>query len=255
MTSIVRFRFSGLWNSEYPLVVNRILDIAGAHNPHAKHLGVSFDRLEAFRQQLAKIEVQERADRDSAKLSELDQQRDTLFNIIYAVAKAFQRTPMLDVSHNAAQIIAAMKKHGYNIPAANYTAETKRLYDLNADFLSQPDLMAALSALSLKPLFERMDVLNKEFDQLFMQRSKRQAETEKIDIRTIRIECDKALTMFWNTIEFRCAEYGEEEYIKLVNEINNLNTYYKQQLAARAARRKAKQDVDKEEPIKPMNDE
>ena len=254
MTGIVKFRYSGLWNSEYPLVINRIIDIVAGHNPQAIHLGLSFDRLLSFRPQLAKIETQERADRDSAKLSEFDQQRDTLFNVVYAVAKAFQRTPMPDVSQHAARVIAAIKKHGNNIPAANYTAETKRLYDLAADFASQPDVMASLAALSLQPLFERMEVINREFDQLFMQRSKRQAETEKTDIRTIRVECDKALTMLWNTIEFRCVEYGEEEYIKLINAINNINTYYKQQLAARAARRKAKQDVEKEEPIKPMEE-
>ena len=122
MASIVKFRFPGLWNSEYPLVVNRILEIVGAYNPQAIHLGLSFERLEAFRPQLVKIEAQERADRDSATLSELDQQRDTLFNVVYTVAKSFQRTPMPYVSQHAARVVTAFKKHGNNIPAANYTA-------------------------------------------------------------------------------------------------------------------------------------
>ena len=67
MISIVKFRFSGLWNNECSLVANRIIDIVGAHQPQFIHLGLSFDRLEAFRPQLAKIEAQERA--DSATLS------------------------------------------------------------------------------------------------------------------------------------------------------------------------------------------
>ena len=47
-------------------------------HPHSIHLGVSFDRLAAFRTALSKIDVQERTDSESAALSELDQQRDTL---------------------------------------------------------------------------------------------------------------------------------------------------------------------------------
>ena len=252
METIVKFRFPGLWNSEYPLVVNRIIDIVEANNPQTIHLGLSFDRLSAFRPQLSKIEAQERADRDSAALSELDEQRDTLFNIVYAVAKAFQRTPMPEVSGNAARIITALKKHGNNIPAANYTAETKRLYDLTADLTAQPDVMASLAALSLKPLFERMAELNKAFDLLFMQRNQRQSETERVDIRAIRLECDKAITMLWSAIEFCSNEYGEEKYVPLVKSLNTLNAYYKQQLAARATRRKAKAEVGEEEQIKPM---
>jgi len=77
MLSIIKVRFQGLWNSEYPLVVNRLIDIVERYNPHSIHLGVSFDRLAAFRTALSKIDVQERADSESAALSELDQQRDT----------------------------------------------------------------------------------------------------------------------------------------------------------------------------------
>jgi hypothetical protein len=251
MTSIVKFRYSGLWNSEYPLVVNRLIDIVERHEPHALHLGVSFDRLAAFRGQLAKIEVQERADRDSAQLSELDQRRDTFFNVIYAVAKAFQRTPIGEVSNHAHRIVTLFKKHGITMGSANYTAQTKRLYDMSADVAAQPEVTASLETLSLKPLFEQMCEVNQEFDALFMQRKHRQAETEHIEIRAIRNECDKAITLLWNAIEHGIAEHGAEQYTPLVNGINTLNAYYKQQLAARATRRKAKQAVENEDAIVP----
>jgi len=251
MISIIKFRFQGLWNSEYPLVVNRIIDITERHNPDALHLGVSFNRLAAFRPQLAKIEIQERADRDSATLSELDQQRDTLFNVIYTVAKAFQRVPIGDISNQAHRIVTLYKKHGTTMASANYTAQTKRLYDMQADFTANADAMTALETLSLKPLFTRMDELNRQFDALFMTRQLRQAETERVDTRAIRTECDKAITLLWNAIEHCMAERGEQPYIPLVNAINTLNAYYKQQLAARATRRKAKQPVEKEEAITP----
>ena len=251
MNSIIKIRFQGLWNSEYPLVVTRLIDIVERHNPHAIHLGVSFDRLATFRGQLAKIEVQERADRDSAQLSELDQQRDTLFNVIYTVAKAYQRTPIAEVSNHAHRIVTLYKKHGITMASANYTAQTKRLYDLVADFRANPDAMASLDALSLAPLFERMYEINCDFDALFMARKQRQAETERVDTQAIRTECDKAITLLWNAIDFCIAERGAADYTPLVNAINRLNAYYKQQLTARATRRKARQQVETETPIAP----
>jgi hypothetical protein len=249
MTHIVKVRYQGLWNSEYPLVVARLINTVEAHNPQALRLQRSFGRLAEFRPALVKIAVQEKADRDSALLSELDQQRDTLFNVIYGVAKAFKRTPMAEPSGHGTQILTILEKHGVDIPTANYTAETKRLYDLDADIRSRPDVMDSLQALSLRPLFERMGEVNSEFDRLFVQRHERQSETELIDIRAIRLECDKAIASLWSAIEFCMDEYGETEYIPLVNAINTANTYYKRQLAARAARRKSGKEVDTEEPI------
>jgi hypothetical protein len=255
MVNIVKYRFPGLWNSEYPLVVNRIIDIVEKHAPYDLHLGQSFDRLASFRPQLAKIEVQERTDKDSAMLSELDQQRDTLFNIIHTVSKSFQRTPIEEISNHAHRIMTILKKHGRNISSTNYTADTKCLYDLITDIKAQPEAIQSLEALSLLPLFERMGEANAEFDRLFMQRNQRQAETERIDVRSIRLECDKAIMLLWNAIEFCCNEYGEQNYLPLIAAINNLNTYYKQQLVARAARRKSNRNVSDEKPIDPMNEQ
>jgi len=251
MASIIKVRFQGLWNSEYPLVVNRLIEIVERHNPHAIGLGVSFDRLAAFRTPLSRIEVQERADRESAQLSELDQQRDTLYNAIYQAAKAFQRVPIAEVSNHAHRIVTLFKKHGASMSAANYTAQTKRLYDMLADATAQPEIMASLEALSLKPLFEQMCEVNREFDALFMERKHRQGEAERVDTRAIRNECDKAITLLWSAIEFNIAERGADDYVALVNAINVLNSYYKQQLAARATRRKARQAVAQEAAIVP----
>ena len=254
MLKIVKFRFQGLWNSEYPLVVIRLLEILDRHNPHTIHLGFSFDRLSAFRQQLENITVLERTDSESPQLNDLDHQRDTLFNVIYSAAKAFQRAPSGDISSHASKIISVFKKHGNNIPTTNYTAQSKRMGDLIADITSQPDILNSLKELSLLTMFEQMSSINREFDALFMERKYRRGETERLDIRNVRLECDKAITFLWNSIEMCISQYGAEKYITLVNTINELNSYYKQRLAARATRRKTKQSAETEEPIIPIDD-
>ena len=252
---IVRFRFNGLWNSEYPLVVTRFLDIVQKHNPDAIHLGFAYRRLTAFRGQLERMTVQERANSDSTLLSELDQKRDTLFNIIYQAAKAFQRTPDAAVSDHAHRIVTVFKKHGKGIPAANYTSETKRLFDLVADVRAQPAVMESLEALSLRLPFEQMDEANRAFEAMFVERKVKRAEDERVDARTLRMECDRAITFLWNTIEMCITQYGQENYKTLVETINQFNAYYKQKLTARATRRKAKQAVEKEDAIAPYTAE
>jgi len=256
MANIIKFKYQGLWNSEYPLVVNRLIDIVQSHSPHNLHLGISYERLAAFRTPLSKIEIQEKADSESALLSELDQQRDTLYNVMYAVAKALQRAPMGEVSNRAHRVVLLFKKHGVSMAVSNYTAQTKRLYDLAADARAQPEILSALEAMALQPLFERMCELNEQFDALFMARKQRraEAEAERVDVRAIRTECDKAISLLWAAIEHCIAERGAADYTPLLNHINKLNAYYKQQLAARATRRKAKQAVEKESAIVPFVD-
>ena len=246
---IVKYKLSGLWNSEYPLVVNRIIDIVEAHKPQTINLGLNFDLLAAYRTQLDKIYKQERADKDSVRLREIDNERDMIFKIIFSVSKTFQRSPITEIRQNATQVMNLLKKHGINISVANYTAETKRLYDLASDVNANPNIMASLKTLLLKSHFERMCELNKEFDVLFMQRNHKKAENGKLDIRSIRKECDKEITSFWCAIELCCKLYGKEKYMPMVNEINTLNSHYKQLIASRKTGRKTKNGDKKEEPV------
>ncbi|MDR1155058.1 MAG: DUF6261 family protein [Bacteroidales bacterium] len=248
---IIKFKLGGLWHSEYPLVIKRLTAIIARFNPEALHLQRAYSVLAAFGPQLDQMEKQELADADSTRLSELDQVRDTLFSVTLAVASAFKRAPVREYSEPALVILALLKKHGHDIPAANYTAETKRLYDLCANFRRQPEALDALGCLSLRPLFEHLESANVEFDKLFMLRHENRASAGRVDSRVIRAECDKAITAVWNAIEFCMVEYGEDAYTDLVNAINRYNAYYKQQLAARATRRKAKENVSGEKPISP----
>ena len=251
MSNIVKFRYSGFWNSEYPLVVKRLIDIVGSFDVATLKLEASYNKLASFLPNLAKIEVQEKSDSDSKRLDELDQIRDTNYNIIHSVAKNFQRSTIQEFSDYGHKIVSLVNKRKSDIPTTNYTAETKRLYDFIADAESQPEIMEAIEKLSLSEQFAEMKQANIDFDELFMERNKRQAEN-RIDVLTIRRECDKAITKLWSAIDQGCYEDGKEMYMPMLNIINHLNSYYKQQLTARATRRKAKQDVSKEDPIKPL---
>ncbi len=92
-----------------------------------------------------------------------------------------------------------------------------------------------------------MQVANTEFEKVFMQRTKENAQIEKIDSKKIRLEADKVIRRFFQYLELYQEEYEDVNYLPLVTEINELMSYYKAQLAARATRRKTKKEneVDK----------
>lgn len=251
MTKIIRFRYSALWNSEYPLVVNQIIDLVEAHELHKLHVEKTVAQLIAFRPQLAEFESAEVFDPDDGILSELYRQREILFKIIYAVTKLFQGSLIDEIGNHARCMTPLVKKHRENITSAFYVAKTKCFYDLIADVKAHPEIMKSLEALSLTPFFVQMEEMNTEFDRLFIQQSQHQEENKKINIRSIRLECDKAIAMLWKVIEFCCNEYGEQDYLPFITEINNLNAYYKQQLTERADKRKANRKISEEEPIEP----
>lgn len=249
MKKVIRFKLSGLWNREYPLVVSRIIDIAFRYDPETLHLGKKFGRLESCREPLAQIEAKERSNRYSALMSEYDQKRDIYVNVIYAVAKEFRRTSLPIVGEAANQLLEMFAKHGKNIARDNYTAETKRLFDIIADIERSPELREALDKLSLTPVFEGLKTANIRFDETFMERNRLFAD--KTDIRAIRTACDAAVYGFFDAVDYCTGEYPEQDYSGLIKELNQLNTYYKQQLKARQSRRLAGKDVSKEEPILP----
>lgn len=116
-----------------------------------------------------------------------------------------------------------------------------------SEIKATPSIESAFSSLGISSLIEQLQVANTEFEKVFMQRTKENAQIEKIDSKKIRLEADKVIRRFFQYLELYQEEYEDVNYLPLVTEINELMSYYKAQLAARATRRKTKKEneVDK----------
>lgn len=247
----IRFRLSGLRNSEFIMVIRRLLIILGKYSLEQLRLMPSFLRLDAFRPLLDKMALLARNDELDEVVGETDRERDTLVSVIYATAKAARRSPNPRTSKHGEAIVNLFKKHGTDIAADNYAAETKRIDDLIADAERTPAVMEALHARALMEDFEQLKDANVRFEAAFMERNKYASTLETIDTKAIRNQCTKAVNSLWNAIDHYVEDYGPEDYEELVRENNQLTSYYKRQLKARQTRRLAKQDVSKEPPITP----
>ena len=90
--STLSFPFIQLRNSEYPLVVERIIEIVKKHNLEELHLQKSFDRLAAFEEDLKKREVQSNNTAATDEITEKDDLRDKLTRAIFTIANAYKNS-------------------------------------------------------------------------------------------------------------------------------------------------------------------
>ena len=244
-TKINRLQLNHLWNSEYTRFVNQVVDVFVKYDSEKLHLQKAFGKLLNVLPDLEKVKAQEQGNALSNTLQELDDDRANLIKAIFMNAKILGRVKRLSIAPHAVVLKRILKIHGSDIATANYSSATKRTSDLLADYESKADMKTAVEALSLKMLFDELNIVNKQFADLFLQRTEEVSAAEKIDSRSIRAKTDKIMYAFFKAFEFCSSEYDETDYATPANELNELIDFYKTQLKARATRSKTGGDAGK----------
>jgi len=248
-TKINRLQLNHLWNSEYTIFVNQVVGIFIKYDPEKLHLQKAFGKLLNVLPNLEKVKAQELSNEHSNLLQELDNDRANLIKAIFMNAKILGRVRRLSIAPHVVVLKRFLKIHGRDIATANFNSAAKRTSDLLTDYESKVEVKTAVEALSLKMLFDELNIVNTQFNNLFLQRTEEESAAEKIDSRAVRTETNKILYAFFNALEFCSAEYNETDYTTPANELNELIDFYKTQLKGRATRNKAGEDVSKEPAI------
>ncbi len=233
---IERFRITRLRNMEYTLVVPRIINIIERYFPESLRITRRLDALKAFLPELDKIEAHERRWHASQEKNDCERQRDEAVNAIIRTERTYSHLAIPAMNEVSKMLTHLFDKHGRDIASDNETSETQRIYNLVEDIERTPGMPEALEAFALTPIYENMKNNNIRFDELWRQRNKETSEITTVDVKAIRCACDKALIDLFNGIEYCAAEYTAEEYIPLINELNKLAVYYRQNLKARHIR-------------------
>jgi hypothetical protein len=250
--NIIRLSLNHLWNSEYCMFVSKIVAIALKNNPETLHLKKAYDRLAAYMPQIAEIKAQEQSNAISNRLSDMNAERYTTIRSIMDQVKTLGKLSIPDLANYVAILNRLLDKHGRDIGSTNYTDNTKRFYDLAADYNNIAEIKTAVSGLQLTMLFDHLVGVNTRFDSLYMKRNDEKSAVETVDARAIRSETDKALTAFFDAFEVFSTEYDDLDYQTPANELNEFISHYKAQLKARTTRRHEGKDVHAETPITAM---
>jgi hypothetical protein len=253
MKKVEKFKFQGLNNMEFTLLVPHIVFIVGKYSVVLQYLGKRFEALKAFLPELDKIEAQERKWRDAKTLNEYERSRDSYVNTLIRTERTYSRTVIPGYEEASEKLTALFDKHGRDIADDRNTAETQRIYNLVEDIERTPGMLNVLSSLALTPVYNAMKEANTRFDELWQQRNKELSEIEHVDSKTLRADCVRAINALYDGIEYWSAENDDVQWTQLIAELSQLGNYYDQQIKARITRRRNKENKEDETLIVPQN--
>ncbi|MBP6662417.1 MAG: hypothetical protein KA172_04955 [Paludibacter sp.] len=249
--TIIRLPLKQLWNSEYCIFLAQLVSILQRFNIEGLHLKKSFDKILNLMPDIGKIKAQEQGNAISKQLADMNQERKVLIKGSMEQVKTFSKLSMPGAAEHVTVMNRFFDKHGRDLGESNYNSNTERIDDFMTDYDSNATVQTAANELHVVAFFNQLRTINKQFADLYLQRSDEDSSVETVDARAIRTEMDKALTEFYSAFEFCSMEYDELDYQTPANKMNDLISHYKTELKARTSRRNSGKDVHTEDPIEP----
>jgi hypothetical protein len=247
--TIEEFKYNGLRNMEFNLLVSHIISIIDQAFVRDK-IGKRVDTLKKFLPELEKIEAQDRKWHESNELNQAEKDRDNYVNTLIRTERTYSRIFIPEYETASKLLTSFFDKHKRDIATDTNTAETERIYNLVNDIEHTSALLEALKTFSLIPAYEAMKTANIRFDELWQKRNRELGELKPVDTKTIRTDCVKAIKNLYKGIEYWCEEEETPQWDTLIGTLSQLGSFYKQQLKARATRRKNKDNtVLEDEPV------
>ena len=253
---IERVHHSHLRNNEFPTVFLQTVRIGRKHNPQALKLEKSFGELESFVATIDEMEVYVRKYEKLSLAGDLDMERDLLSNTVYKVTKDFGNIDLPEIRVHFDVLHPIIEKHRTKtVAGSTRAAETKRILMLENDInAGEAPVAAAVAAFGLTAVVARLFAANKEYDAIVSAYIAEKSETQRINVVELRSGATKALTQFFDAVQYSAYVHEDLDYRPLANELGELNRYYAQQLKARISRRKAGKKTAEEAPIPPMSE-
>jgi uncharacterized protein YozE (UPF0346 family) len=251
-TKIERIPYDKLRVDEFTLVVIYIVSICGKYNNDALHLGKSYSELLMFLPPFESLKVYVRKNAKVTLLSKLDDERDAMIRCVNKVIDSYEDINFPEISRNYEILSPLLDKHKTKTVANdNRTSETERLQKLETEVIASVEIQTAFAAFGLQEVVARLFASNREYDALFREYIAEKSAEEHINVTELRKNCTKALTQYFDAIQYCAFAYEDLDYTLLIKELTELSAYYNQLLKARATRRKNGKLIDEEPPIEP----
>lgn len=232
------FNFPRLWNSEYPLVIERILDIVKRYNPEELYLKKAYDRLESYQEDLSKIKIQGKTSTITETITQIDDLRSRLTKCIFNLVDNYKKLGIEPYTSNAKILDLWLSKYGKGIIRDNYTSQTEKTNQLLSDKQKNIKITDALENLHLLDLVKKLEKANTDFEELFRNRTAEIAKNPSIDVKSIRAKIDDATNKLFTAIIFCKTEHEDKNYTPLINELTELLSYHRNQIKTRTNKSK-----------------
>jgi hypothetical protein len=220
------------------------------------HLEKSFNELNSFQGPIDNLSVYVRKNEKLSRAGQADDVCDNLLRALNRVVDGFGYVDIPEIRVHCDVLDKLFSKHNlHTIVRATRAAETERIQMFEKDINVNIEAQNALAAFGLTQVARRLFEVNREYEIFFREYIAEKSEEQRVDVVLLRRECTKALTQFFDAVQYSAYLYEELNYLPLVNELSKLNRYYTQQLNARATRRKNGKKTNEEPPIEPMKED
>jgi hypothetical protein len=253
---INRIHYPSLRNDEFIVVYKETVAICEAHNVSSLRVEKSYGELLSFRSEVESLSVQLRSSALVAQMNFIDHERDLLINGITRAVKVLEHLDFPEITPHVDVLLPLLDKHDTRtIAAAARTVETERLEKFEKEINADVAFQNAFAGLNLSSAIQRLFELNREYKQLFRLHISESGAEPAVRVAELRRNSSKALTQFFDAVQYGSYLYDDLNYAPFVAEITQLHQYYNRQIKARDTRRKNGAKVSEEPAIPPMNRE
>ena len=235
--SKLSFYFSKLWNTEYPLFIERIVEIVSKNNPDHLGLKKAYDRMNALVPELKNIQTYARTSTITDSLTAVDKKRDHLMRGLIKIVAGYKFLELHHYSDSAKTLYLSLSKYGKNFSRENYTSQTEKTKQFLEETNKNPEVSNAITNLNLSHIVTELKSANEEFERLFRSRTEEISSRPNVDVKALRAKIDDAANKLFAAIEFSITEYEDRDYTPLVSQLTELLNYHKAQIKARGKKK------------------
>lgn len=231
------FNFTRLWNTEYPLFIERMVEIVSKNNP--EHLGLkkAYDRLNALVPELKNLQTYARASSITDSITAVDKKRDHLIGGLTKIVSGYKLIDLPNYSDSAKKLYLSLSKYSKGFSKENYTSQTEKTKQFLEETNKNAEVSNAITNLNLSHIVTELKNANEEFERLFRSRTEEISSRPNVDVKALRAKIDDAANKLFAAIEFSITEYEDRDYTPLVSQLTELLNYHKAQIKARGKKK------------------
>ncbi len=166
-----------------------------------------------------------------------DDQRDNIVTGLLGTLRSMLRFPDAEVADAASKLTVIADKYGAGIARLPQREETAAIINMLQDFRT-PEHAPLIEKAGLRSWIDKLDEANRAFDNLYAQRTEKEAEFVTGLTRSQRTAMQAAFNELAQAIEAYAYIHGAEPYKPLAEKINTEVANVQQAAKARATLRK-----------------
>jgi len=226
-------KLTHLRNSEFIQFVKTLVQIVNSNDPEVLKIKAQCDDLTALLAVLTGLYKPDLGSAITKEIQDIDARRDDALMGIEMQLKSFAYHFEPAKQEAAQLLITSLATYGSGITRLNYQAESTTIDSIIAKWESHPELVSALTTLSMPAWVTELKTVNTLFDQRYIDRLKEDAKAPEEKSVEVRGQINQSYRTLLAHLQAHATLSIDETYNETVKQINLLIQQFNQLVTAR----------------------